>query len=512
MSSGVMLSFRPMNLKLHRSRERRRRERKPSPPCPHVWESHEEIDRLIENLKTAFVANRITSYKTSTTRKTVETTEERKLRVSSLPPQSRDDEVQFGLQGGGGLRSGEVLKNSGRFRTTENVKYQGWTDTTEICKSQVDNIFYQSQVVHIEHKQEKHLPEKTASLTPPLSSPAEDYSGSSQSTVVPRRQHVSVRERAKMLQQKVEEDYVSLILSQEESANEAAEGGEPRAEQAPRRAMEIPGAVRVLPPMPGGTPSGSRRGSVPRRGSSVDSAAVSPLTLLRASPFSRRAESQPPPMYVPPGQSPPGQHVRGRGEFCTSSYSARAMDVGRFGRQVYESDVSAASASPSAVQSCTTSACSTLDKAFLSSRPKEGAHDRDRRLTPVGNYDSEVEELTASHCKRKSLRSVNAAPNQTMTQLGPAKRSRDGYEADTDDTLARRRGSSVKEMARWIQVCLILSPLPPSLSIYLALTQDPVPIQVTQPSIIRTSLDLSCHPLSILFGSLDKASYQSINS
>ena len=60
-----------------------------------------------------------------------------------------------------------------------------------------------------------------------------------------------------MLQQKVEEDYVSLILSQEESANEAAEGGEPRAEQAPRRAMEIPGAVRVLPPMPGGTPSGS---------------------------------------------------------------------------------------------------------------------------------------------------------------------------------------------------------------------------------------------------------------
>ena len=452
-----MLSFRPMNLKLDRSRERRRTERKPSPPCPHVWESHEEIDRLIENLKTAFVANRITSVKTSTTRETVETTEERKCCIVSSPSQSKGADVQFGVKGGG-LRSTEMYKNFESVPITEEQNRQRVTDTTEQCKSQVDNkIFYQSQVVNVEHKLEKHIPEKTVGLTPPLSSPAEDNSGSSQSTVVSRRQHVSVRERAKLLQQKVEEDYINeLVMSQEESANETAEGNEaraPRGEQTSRRAEEIPGAVRVLPP-----------GGPPRRGSSVDSAGVSPLTVLRASPFSRRAESQPPPMYVPPALSPTRQHARGRGQFC-GSYDAAAY-VGRFSRQIYEKDASATtSATASAVQSCTTSACSTLDKAFLSSTPPlwpwrpqfhGGADDRDHRLTPVGTYDSEVDELTAHHYKRKPSRSAPApAPDQTMTLQ--AKRARDGYEADTDDTLARRRGSSVKEMARWIQACMSYS-------------------------------------------------------
>lgn len=467
-----------MNLKLDRSKERRRTERNPSPPCPHVWESHEEVDRLLENLKTAFIANRITSVKTSTTRETVETTEERKCSAVSQPPRSRGlnaPGVQFGGQGGD-LSCPEMFRNLGSKSMLEEQKRQRWTGTKQQSMSQVDNqIYYKSEVVNVEHKHERHIPEKTVAVTPPLSSPAEDNSGSSQATVVHKRQHVSVRERAKLLQQKVEEDYINQVMSQEESASEAAECNEAR-EHASRRAEEIPGAVRVLPPMPSGTPSGSgsrpasRRASLPRRGSSVDSAGFSPLTVLRASPlFSRRAESQPPPMYVPPApapsQSPTRQQpVKGKGEFC-GSY--RASIVSHFSRHKYESDVSATSATTSAVQSCTTSACSTMDKAFLSStdrvttppwpwRTQEGA-DPDRQLTPVGTYDSEVDKLTTPHCKRKHLRSAprQMPPDQNrMQQEEPAKRARDGYEADTDDTLARRR-RSVREMARWIQACLI---------------------------------------------------------
>ena len=446
--------FRPMNLKLDRSRERRRTARNPSPPCPHVWESHEDIDRLVEDLKTAFVANKITSVKTSTTKEIVETIEERKCRVVSEPPRSRVPIVQLGRQG-----DSRSLKTSddfglGGIRRTEEQDGQGQTDAVEECSSKVDRkIFYQGQVVNVEHKHERHVPEKTVALTPPLSSPAEDHSGSSHSTVVAKRQHVSVRERAKLLQQKVEEDYLSMATSQEESASEGV-GGE---QTSSRRAEEIPGAVRVLPPMPGSrTPSGGR-GSLPRRGSSVDSAGVSPLTVSRASPFSRRAESQPPPMYVPPpAQSPARQQARGRAEF-SGSYSYRAMDINRFsGRQVYASDAGTTSITASAVPSCTTSACSTLDRAFLHSGTSECDGGLDRRRTPVGAYDSEVDELTTPHYKKRPFRSDQKGTQEES--LGPAKtrRARDGYEADTDDTLARRRGSSVKEMARWIQVCPII--------------------------------------------------------
>ena len=446
--------FRPMNLKLDRSRERRRTARNPSPPCPHVWESHEDIDRLVEDLKTAFVANKITSVKTSTTKEIVETIEERKCRVVSEPPRSRVPIVQLGRQG-----DSRSLKTSDDFglggvRRTEEQGGQGQTDAVEECSSKVDRkIFYQGQVVNVEHKHERHVPEKTVALTPPLSSPAEDHSGSSHSTVVAKRQHVSVRERAKLLQQKVEEDYLSMATSQDESASEGVSGEQTSS----RRAEEIPGAVRVLPPMPGSrTPSGGR-GSLPRRGSSVDSAGVSPLTVSRASPFSRRAESQPPPMYVPPpAQSPARQQARGRAEF-SGSYSYRAMDINRFSsRQVYASDAGTTSVTASAVPSCTTSACSTLDRAFLLSGTGECDEGLDRRRTPVGAYDSEVDELTTPHYKKRPFRSDQKGTQEES--LGPAKtrRARDGYEADTDDTLARRRGSSVKEMARWIQVCPII--------------------------------------------------------
>ena len=432
----------------------------------------------MENLKTAFVANRITSVKTSTTQETVQTREERKCRVVSQPPRSWGlfaPNVQFGGEGGY-VSSPDMFKNSYGVWMTEEQKRQRLAGSNEqpmSQASQVDNkIYYQSQVVNIEHKREKRIPERTVALTPPLSSPAEDHSGSSQSTVVTKRQHVSVRERAKLLQQKVEEDYINQVMSQEESANDDAERNEAK-EQTLRRAEEIPGAVRVLPPMPGGggsgTPSGSRLGSAAhRRGSSVDSAGLSPLTVWRASPFSRRAESQPPPMFVPPAPSPLSptrQQGKGKGWHRPMNH------VGDSSRQKYESEV-AVSATTSAVQSCTTSACSTLERAFLPSMGgtsppplpgllQEGADRDHRRRTPVGvwAYDSEVDELTAPHDKRKPCRRAAQSPDHKMMQPGPAiKRARDGYEADTDDTLARRRGS-VKEMARWIQACLIISHL-----------------------------------------------------
>ena len=112
--------FRPMNLKLDRSRERRRTARNPSPPCPHVWESHEDIDRLVEDLKTAFVANKITSVKTSTTKEIVETIEERKCRVVSEPPRSRVPIVQLGRQGDSrSLKTSDDFGLGGVRRTEE---------------------------------------------------------------------------------------------------------------------------------------------------------------------------------------------------------------------------------------------------------------------------------------------------------------------------------------------------------------------------------------------------------
>ena len=509
-----------MHLKLGRSRERKRR--KPSPPCPHVWESHEEIDRLLESLKTAFVANRVTSVKTTSTmtRQTIETTEERSCSVTT--PRAEGPNVQQ-LQQLAGDAVDLTNSEMGHLRRSEEQKWSEATRSKERSSApaeEEDRIYYKSEV-NIEHKHATHFPIRTIATTPTpsvgaTSSPAEDHSASSQSTVVQKRKHVSVRDRAKLLQQKVEEDYNNLVMSQEESANETADCGDTRENRLPLRPEEIPGAVRVLPPMQVGNPSGSRRASI-LRGSSVDSAGFSPpLTLPKFPPFSRRAESQPPPpKYVPVrlvGDA--GTVGPQRDEESTTGGGDRRKwlkksggEVLRFTRDSYRTSKSVQTAttktdsfylshlhhqrgeksepddSPafsSALPSCTTSACSTIDRAFLSdmdgfSAPtaallQDGAECPGLPTPAYAATDSEVDELTAApHYARKHMRS-RSSPEQRMMQgstsatpnASSAKRPRDGYEADTDDTLARRRRRSVREMARCIQVGR--SVLTPSLS------------------------------------------------
>jgi hypothetical protein len=98
--------------------------------------------------------------------------------------------------------------------------------------------------------------------------------------------YVTVKEKVKMLEQKVEEEF----FQHEFMSNETSTGTTIRPE-------EIPGAVRVFPPpSPSTSRPGSRKGSLIMRSSSVDSSmfGASPA----ASPVNVPRSAQPSPIFT----------------------------------------------------------------------------------------------------------------------------------------------------------------------------------------------------------------------
>lgn len=304
-SDAEDLYYKRVKPKLDFKESSRSSERKPSPPCPHKWESHEEIKKLVASLKDqkTDLRKEMQSIKTSQLTENIEEMTRTNVTTSISSSQQSSNKYLKPLPSSKPLlEDGEKPKIDGIFATVirdgqehkmENAKNE------DIEPREEDVKYYQS---HAEVVQRPVIPTVTTNaLTPPSSitttkanSPCDDISFSSQSTVkqAKKTKFVGVKEKVKILEQKVE-DYLSYDSEQSES----------RGTTPILRPEEIPGAVRVFP-VP--SPCHSRKSSI-ARSSSVDtnywhrrfSSSPSPLT----TPGLQRKWSvgTPPPMYIPSG-------------------------------------------------------------------------------------------------------------------------------------------------------------------------------------------------------------------
>eukprot|EP00094_Tigriopus_californicus_P002724 TCALIF_02628-PA protein Name:"Similar to unc-89 Muscle M-line assembly protein unc-89 (Caenorhabditis elegans)" AED:0.08 eAED:0.03 QI:0/0.71/0.12/1/1/0.87/8/85/2824 len=302
-SDAEDLYYKRVRPQLDWNRNSRRPERNPSPPCPHKWESHEEIDKLVASLKDqrTDLRKEMQSIKTSHLTENIE--EMTKITIistrSSSTQQSHNRYLKPLPSSQPLLEDGEKPKIDGIFATVFRDGHEHSEPNDETDPLEDDVKYYKS---HAEVVQRPVIPIVTTSaFTPPSSitttkpnSPCDDISFSSQSTVkqAKKTKFVGVKEKVKILEQKVE-DYLSYDSEQSES----------RGATPVLRPEEIPGAVRVFP-VP--SPCHSRKSST-TRSSSADtnnwyrrfSSSPSPLT----TPGMQRKWSggTPPPMYMPSG-------------------------------------------------------------------------------------------------------------------------------------------------------------------------------------------------------------------
>ena len=275
-------------------------ERRPSPPCPHKWESHEDIDKLESELKRP------------------------KTNVKIIKEYERKEEVICHEE-----TNISQVKSAISTPTSINVKIE--VDTPEEKVDENEKMFYEATSIVKSYSntsinggclmQEAEAPPplpaklKVNVLTPSPSMKSVDSGSfsdetnitmSSMSTVQTARnssQYIRVREKVSHFERKLEEDYLKQALEAESEDKSSI------------RPENIPGAIRVLPTP---TPPGSRPGSRPDsrassrknslgRSNSSD-AIVGALNLVNPQPrsiqpspiFGRKYQEHPPPMFVPP--------------------------------------------------------------------------------------------------------------------------------------------------------------------------------------------------------------------
>ena len=278
---------------------RQRKDRKPSPPCPHKWESHEEIERLeaelsrasskrssaevVKEVKTSTLQEMLTVEIQETVKKTEQTNGYQQLRLKRTELQPQDNlkplhDVEF--------------QSKQRQVVNKTVDQQKPQPVKLLAKQLEDQIAVQFAT---DPRSPPPLPAKvrTNVLSPTQSSSSQtamslvssftegssdDFSSNTQSTVIQQRQEfIRVKDKIKMIEQKVED---TLDTMSDTSS----------ARQTPTiRPEEIPGAVRVLPPAtsPMTLPRQFRWGhSSIARSNSVDvfksSPIASPLTIPRS--------------------------------------------------------------------------------------------------------------------------------------------------------------------------------------------------------------------------------------
>lgn len=259
--------YRSVKPKLRMTASMRNAERKPSPPCPHKWESHEEIERL-----------------------------EREMR------QDHPNWQEF-------LKS---LKRTHLQETLQSMNSSATNNTMVSAKNKDDSC---SSTIPLpvrelsSTKKESPKPSRAAihtnALTPSSSVAnfaagvetssviSDEFSYSSQSTVHVKTVHVTVKEKVKMLEQMVQQQE-DLSWSESEAA-----GNDLKHRSTPTiRPEEIPGAVRVLPPAasPGNSRPESRKGS---RSASADIFRCGNRSLFVSSPLTLPRSTQSSPMTLP---------------------------------------------------------------------------------------------------------------------------------------------------------------------------------------------------------------------
>ena len=282
-------AYRKVVPSLSRGFTRERSERKPSPPGPHQWESHEDIDKLEQKLK----ANRNF--------------------LSAVKKYDRKEEVVTVEQ--------SVVKTSTTSNTTSTSNEVEKDEKEERCGAEYYSahaVVRSRSNINCGEAVPPPLPAKNKlnALTPSASMRSVDsgsfsdetsLTASSLSTVrtvcSSSSNYMKVREKVVQLERKVEEDYLKQALDSELGSI---------------RPDRIPGAVRVLPtPTPPssrpGSRSSSRKSSLSRsnsadytaslaRGSMFSPVNTGPVSRsVQPSPmFGRKYQDPPPPRFLPP--------------------------------------------------------------------------------------------------------------------------------------------------------------------------------------------------------------------
>ena len=303
------LSYRRVTPKLKKGLNQRNEERKRSPPCPHMWESHEEIEKLENELKN-----------TRRNQIIMKTREKNKV---SLYAETTTNSCN--------ISSTNEYSESADITDEKPVIYEVTAIATSSSnlidekKEANKKVIETGHMYHEEndyHKKESPPPippkNRLNVLTPSPSrngvSPVRSVDSgsfsdgiSSQSTIRLKAEtdYIKVKEKVMHFEKKVLEDYMRQSLEEEESGV--------------IRPESIPGAIRILPtPTPPGSCPGSRPGSRSSsrknslvRSNSVDNSAsqfarcnlLSPITTprsLQQSPAFVRRHDNPPPMFKPP--------------------------------------------------------------------------------------------------------------------------------------------------------------------------------------------------------------------
>ncbi|XP_059093271.1 muscle M-line assembly protein unc-89-like isoform X2 [Tigriopus californicus] len=205
-SDAEDLYYKRVRPQLDWNRNSRRPERNPSPPCPHKWESHEEIDKLVASLKDqrTDLRKEMQSIKTSHLTENIE--EMTKITIistrSSSTQQSHNRYLKPLPSSQPLLEDGEKPKIDGIFATVFRDGHEHSEPNDETDPLEDDVKYYKS---HAEVVQRPVIPIVTTSaFTPPSSitttkpnSPCDDISFSSQSTVkqAKKTKFVGVKEK-----------------------------------------------------------------------------------------------------------------------------------------------------------------------------------------------------------------------------------------------------------------------------------------------------------------------------
>ena len=274
-----------------------RPERKISPPCPHQWESHEDIDKLEAELKQKKVKTSADSIKKEKLGEKLESLKNLESFESKVTQQITQEVRQWINQSITSTTMSSTTKEPSSSDGEDHVYYEATTKHSSMVKSpgivldafrdQINsnlqaNDHLRSESVQPEtsmmnHNSKDTIPPpippktKTNALTPSPSrqeiSPCKSTDDiSSQSTVqstVMSAEYIRVREKVKHFEQKVEEDFIRQSLEDYSETSTTI------------RPENIPGAVRILPtPTPPGSRPGSRTAS--RKNSLARSSSTEP--------------------------------------------------------------------------------------------------------------------------------------------------------------------------------------------------------------------------------------------
>ena len=363
-------------------------DRKPSPPCPHQWESHEDIDILHEEIKNWNVLTRTVNTHKSDEKVTLDNAD------------SSDSEEPQYYEATAIVRCHSNMSNHSEYqRSTKEIELP----QTLPAKQLVDDgpCFSMKSLDSGSYSEENTI--TTASLSTVQTKTRSNY--------------MKVKEKVMHFEKKVEEEHLRLAL--EEQFGECPHSPKVRPER-------IPGAVRVLPtPTPPGSRPGSRLGSglssrknSLTRSSSTDNAlfgvtinSASALSRsVQPSPlFGRRYQEHPPPMFVPP------------------DFKSRNFMVGHVQAETISQSSSSFTFSDQHNQMKSPPPLEIVDSNEMSRFSRYHPSQRRSRSRSIMSEDEELERLSS--------------PKLVIMANNLAKRdSIDGYDGDTD-TLKSKKGS-----------------------------------------------------------------------